>query len=125
MVLEASMLARVLAFAAFTCILAAPACDETTKQECSALLGTMKPLDVGTPSSQTVDGVSKQVQALKFQNQPLGVYATNYVKTLAVLSGTLKLKEGSSPPDGTDAVIAENLKHARTDRDDVQRFCSK
>jgi len=119
------MLARVLAFAALTCALAAPACDEAAKQECGALLGAMKPLDVGTPSSQTVDGVSKQVQALKFQNQPLGVYATNYVKTLAVLSGTLKLKEGSSAPDGTDAVIAENLKHARTDRDDVQRFCSK
>lgn len=119
------MLGRVLALAALACALAAPACDETRKQECDALLGAMKPLDVGTPSSQTVDAVSKQVGALKFQNQPLGVYATNYQKTLAILSGTLKLKEGSSPPDGTDAVIADNLKHARTDRDDVQRFCSR
>jgi hypothetical protein len=105
--------------------MALPACDDARKQECDALLSTMKPLDVGTPSRAAVDGVSKAVGGLKLQNQTLAVYATNYKKTLAVLSGTLELEEGGSAPDGTDAVIKENLAHARTDRDDVQRFCSK
>jgi hypothetical protein len=113
------------AAAVATSALAMAACDDARKQECDALLSTMKPLDVGTPSSASVDAVSKAVGGLKFQNQPLGVYATNYQKTLAVLSATVKLKEGGSAPDGTDAVIKENLAHARTDRDDVQRFCSK
>ena len=104
---------------------AASGCDNERKQECSQFVGAMKPLDEGTPSADTVDSVSKQVAAMKFQDQPLGVYATNYGNTLKVLSSTLKLKASGSPPDGTDDVIKKNLKEARTDKDDVQRYCSQ
>ena len=52
-------------------------CDNERKQECSQFLSAMKPLDEGTPSADTVDSVNKQVAAIKFQDQPLGVYATN------------------------------------------------
>ena len=104
---------------------AASGCDNARKQECSQFLGAMKPLDEGTPSADTVDSVSKQVAAMKFQDQPLGVYATNYRKTLDVLSSTLKLKASGSAPDGTDDVIKKNLKEARTDKEDVQRYCSQ
>ena len=100
-------------------------CDEARKKECDALLGAMKPIDLGTPTAATVDDVIKQVDALKFQDQPLGMYAKNYRQTLTVLSATLKLKASSNAPDGTDDVIKQNLKDARTDRDDVQRLCSK
>jgi hypothetical protein len=120
---------KVLALAAITMAMAAlvlPACDEARKQECDALLGAMKPLDAsGTPSGDTVDAVMKQTDGLKLQNQALAVYAKNYHQTLTVLSATLKLKAGSSAPDGTDDVIKRYLKEARTDRDDVQRLCSK
>jgi hypothetical protein len=105
--------------------LAASGCDNERKQECSQFLSVMKPLNDGTPSADTVDNVSKQVGALKFQDQPLSVYATNYRKTLDVLSSTLKLKASGSAPDGTDDVIKTNLKEARTDREDVQRYCSQ
>jgi hypothetical protein len=100
-------------------------CDNERKQECSQFLSAMKPLDEGTPSADTVDTVAKQVAAIKFQDQPLGVYAENYGKTLKVLSNTLQLKASGSPPDGTDDVIKKNLKEARTDKDDVQRYCSQ
>ena len=105
--------------------LVASGCDNERKQECSQFLGAMKPLDDGTPSSDTVDSVSKQVASIKFQDQPLGVYAENYRKTLEVLSNTIKLKASGSAPDGTDDVIKKNLKEARTDKDDVQRYCSQ
>ena len=114
----------VLALAAVAAVL--PACDEARKQECDALLGAMKPIGPsGTPTGDTVDGVMKQVGGLKLQNQALAVYAKNYGQTLTVLSATVKLKAGSSAPDGTDDVIKQKLKEARTDQDDVQRFCSK
>ncbi len=100
-------------------------CDNERKQECSQFLSAMKPLDEGTPSADTVDAVSKQVATIKFQDQPLGVYAENYRKTLTVLSNTIKLKASGTAPDGTDDVIKKNLKEARTDKDDVQRYCSQ
>ena len=116
--------AMVLALAAAAAAL--PACDEARKQECDALLGAMKPIgSTGTPTGDAVDGVMKQIDGLKLQNQALAVYAKNYVQTLTVLSATVKLKAGSSAPDGTDDVIKQKLKEARTDQDDVQRFCSK
>jgi hypothetical protein len=104
---------------------AAAGCDNERKQECSQFVGAMKPLDEGMPSADTVDSVSKQVGAMKFQDQPLGVYAKNYGKTLDVLSSTLKLKASGNAPDGTDDVIKKNLKEARTDKEDVQRYCSQ
>ena len=109
------------ALLAFAC----SGCDNTRKQECSQFLSAMKPLDEGTPSADTVDNVSKQIGAMKFTDQPLSVYAVNYRKTLDVLSSTIKLKASGSAPDGTDDVIKKNLKDARTDRDDVQRYCSQ
>lgn len=105
--------------------LAASGCDAERKQECSQFLSAMKPLDEGMPSSDTVDAVSKQVASIKFQDQPLGVYAENYRKTLTVLSNTIKLKASGSAPDGADDVIKKNLTEARTDRDDAQRYCSQ
>ena len=102
------------------------ACDEARTQECDALLGAMKPMGpTGTPTGDTVAAVMKQVAGLKLQNQALAVYAKNYEQTLTVLTATLKLKAGSSAPDGTDDVIKRTLAEARTDQDDVQRLCSK
>ena len=111
--------------AAVLVAVAASGCDNERKQECSQFLAAMKPLDEGTPSADTVDSVSTQVAAMKFQDQPLGVYATNYRKTLDVLSSTIKLKASGSAPDGTDDVIKKNLKEARTDKEDVKRYCSQ
>jgi hypothetical protein len=105
---------------------ALPACDEARKQECDALLGAMKPIGTtGTPTGDAVDAAKKQVDALDLKNQALSVYAKNYGQTLTVLAATVKLKAGGSAPDGTDDVIKQKLKEARTDQDDVQRFCSK
>ncbi len=111
--------------AAALVVVAASGCDNERKQECSQFLSAMKPLDEGMPSAETVDSVSKQVSGIKFQDQPLSVYAENYGKTLTVLSNTLKLKASGSAPDGTDDVIKKNLKEARTDREDVQRYCAQ
>lgn len=106
-------------------ILLLPGCDDTRKQECDKLLTAMKPLDQGTPSADTVDAVTKQIDGMTFQNQPLGVYAKNYKATLGVLSSTIKLQAGGSAPDGTADVIKQKLKEARTDRDDVSRLCAQ
>jgi hypothetical protein len=100
-------------------------CNSARKQECDKFLAAMKPLDVGTPAADTVDRVQRDIGAMAFQDEPLGVYAKNYGATLTILSNTLKLKAGPTPPDGTDDVIKQNLKKARTDRDDVQRYCSQ
>ncbi len=116
----------VLALAAAAAAVTLPACDEARKQECDQLLAAMKPIGTtGTPAGDVVDGVKKQVDALPLKNQALAVYAKNYGQTLTVLSATVKLKAGSAAPDGTDDVIKQKLKEARTDQDDVQRFCSK
>ncbi len=100
------------------------ACNDQRKQECDRFLAAMKPLEKGTPASSTVDAVSKQVEGLSLQDATLAIYAKNYRATLLVLSNALKLKEGSSPPDGTDAVIEQNLKAARTDAEDAGRYCA-
>lgn len=104
---------------------AASACNPERKQQCDALLAAMKPLSDGMPTSSTVEAVQKQIAAMTFQDQPLGIYAKNYGATLAVLASTLKLQEGPSAPDGTADVVKEHLKKARTNRDDVQRYCSE
>jgi hypothetical protein len=112
---------RLLALAA----LSVAACNSARKQECDKFLGVIKPLDEGTPTVDAVDRVHKDLGALQLQDEPLKVYAKNYGDKLTVLSNTLALKAGGSPPDGTDAVIKQNLKAVRTDRDDVQRYCSQ
>jgi hypothetical protein len=111
----------VLAIAALSLL----ACNSARKQDCDKFLAAMKPLDQGTPSADTVDRVAGDVAALPLQDEPMRIYAKNYGTTLTVLSNTLKLKASPSAPDGTDDVIKQNLKAARTDRDDVQRYCSQ
>ena len=100
-------------------------CDDARKQECDKLLTAMKPVEQGTPAADAVDSVSKQIEAMKFQDQPLGVYAKNYRDKLTVLSSTLKLKATGSAPDGTDDLIKKNLKDTHTDYEDVKRYCSQ
>jgi len=103
-------------------------CNEERKQECDRLLTAIHPLKEGTPTSAVVDHVSADVSAISFHDQPLGVYATNYKQTLSVLASTLKLKEGAASPDavpdGTEDVIKKNLAVARTDDDDIARYCA-
>jgi hypothetical protein len=106
-------------------LLGLASCDKERKEECDQFLSAMKPLDQGTPTSDLVDATSKQVDAIKFQDQTLGIYAKNYKEKLTVLSTTLKLKASGSAPDGTDDVIKAKLKDARTDQADVQRYCSQ
>jgi len=100
------------------------ACNDQRKQECDRFLVAMKPLEKGTPTVDLVGSVAKQVDALHLQDATLAIYAKNYQATLVVLSKTLELKAGPSAPDGTDAVVQLNLKAARTDADDVQRYCA-
>jgi len=114
-----------LALATVALALAVGGCNAERKQECDSLLAAMKPLDQGTPSSATVDAVHKQISAMTFQDQTLGIYAKNYGATLTILANTLQLQEGANPPDGTADVVKLNLKKARTDRDDVQRTCAQ
>jgi hypothetical protein len=103
-------------------------CNEERKQECDKLLTAIRPLKEGTPTSEVVDHVSAEVSAIALQDQPLLVYAKNYKQTLSVLGSTLKLKEtAASPdavPDGTQDVIKKNLAVARTDDDDIARYCA-
>jgi hypothetical protein len=106
-------------------LLGSAGCDKERKAECDQFLTAMKPLDQGTPTSELVDSVAKQVDAIKLEDQPLVIYAQNYQAKLKVLSSTLKLKAGGSAPDGTDAVIQGKLKEARTDAADVQRYCEQ
>ncbi len=100
------------------------ACNSERKQECDKFLTAIKPLDRGTPSAETVDHVQHEIDTISYEDQPLGIYAKNYSATLSVLSNTLKLQASPSPPDGTDDVIKTNLKEARTDRDDITRYCA-
>ncbi len=106
-------------------LLGAAACNEQRKQECDRFLTAMKPLEQGTPSVETVDSVKKQVDAIQFTDQSLGIYAKNYKETLTILSNTLTLKASPSAPDGTDDVVKQKLKEARTDASDVQRYCAQ
>jgi hypothetical protein len=100
------------------------ACNDQRKQECDRFLVAMEPLEKGTPSVDLVDSVATQVGALHLQDATLAIYAKNYQATLVVLSSTLKLKAGPSAPDGTDGVVQQNLKVARTDAEDAQRYCA-
>jgi hypothetical protein len=106
-------------------------CNEERQRACNALVLAMKPIEAPEggekviPPREAVAAVEKQVESLKLEDQPLRIYAENYLKTLAVLSNTMDLKSSSSPPDGTDDVIKKNLKEARTQADDVKRYCAQ
>jgi len=99
-------------------------CNAERKQDCDALLGAMKPLEQGTPGVEVVDGVSKQIAGLQLRDDTLRIYAKNYRETLGVLSSILALKTSANAPDGTDEVIKQKLKAARTDAADVARYCA-
>jgi hypothetical protein len=119
--------AACIAAAGLALVVAVAGCNEERKQECDRFIAAMGPMQSGTPGSDAVDKVQSDVAALKFQDEPLGVYATNYKTTLTVLSNTLKLKEtagADGPPDGTNDVIKAKSKEARTDFDDISRYCS-
>jgi hypothetical protein len=105
-------------------VLASLACNDQRKQECERFLAATKPLDRGTPDATLVDSVAAQVEGLKLQDTTLAIYAKNYRATLTVLSNTLELMAGPNAPDGTDEVVAQNLKAARTDAADVARYCT-
>jgi hypothetical protein len=116
-----------LAFIVPLALAAVAACNQDRKQECDKLLSAMTPLQTGTPSGDVVDRVNDGVGGIQFSDQPLGVYAKNYRATLTVLSNTLKVQSTAGPdgpPDGTNDVIKQNLKEARTDYDDVSRYCA-
>jgi hypothetical protein len=104
------------------------ACNAERKDECDKFTSAMSPMQQGdTPSGDAVDRVRQSVEAIQFQDEPLREYAKNYRATLAVLSNTLNLKataDADGPPAGTDDVIKSNLKEARTDFDDISRYCS-
>jgi hypothetical protein len=72
-----------------------------------------------------VDGVSKRVAALQLRDDTLRIYAKNYGGTLTMLSSTIALKASPNAPDGTDDVIKQKLKEARTDASDVARYCAQ
>jgi hypothetical protein len=100
-------------------------CNPQRQQDCNKFVSTMKDIDEGSPSAATVEKVNKQVEGLQLQDQPLQIYAENYRNTLSALSNTLRLNESNTPPDGTDDAIKTQLKIARTDSRDVQRYCSQ
>jgi hypothetical protein len=116
------------AFAALCCTIGALAgCNTQRKQDCDKFLTAMAPMQGGAPSAETIDQVEGSVAAIQFEDEPLREYATNYKNTLTVLSNTLKLKATAGPdgpPDGTEDVIKQNLKEARTDFDDITRYCA-
>jgi hypothetical protein len=116
---------RLEAMAAVVGAAALIACNPQRQQDCDKFVAVMKQLDEGTPTAATVDRVSKEVEALNLQDQPLQIYAANYRNTLTVLSSTLLLNESPTPPDGTDDVIKTHLKEARADSRDVQRYCAQ
>jgi hypothetical protein len=117
--------ATVAAVATIVGFLMIASCNPQRQQECDKFVSAMKEIDEGAPSAATVDQVSKQVETLQLQDQPLQIYASNYRNTLSALSNTLRLNESSAPPDGTDEAIKTQLKIARTDSRDVQRYCSQ
>jgi hypothetical protein len=100
-------------------------CNAERKAECDRFMQAMRPLSEGTPTTDAVHRVESDVAAIHFEDQALGVYAKNYTKTLTILSTTLELKAGPTPPDGTDDVIKTNLKEARTDAEDTARYCAQ
>ncbi len=100
-------------------------CNPQRGQECDKFLSTIKPLDDGMPTVELVDRVHQEMDAIKFDDNPLSIYAKNYTDRLSVLSGTLRLQASPEPPDGTDDVIKNKLKEARTDRTDVARYCAQ
>ena len=105
--------------------IATAACNPERRQACDKFLAAMKPLDEGSPTAELVDRVREDVASLNLQDQPLRIYADNYRNTLTVLGNTLRLKADPAAPDGTDDVIKMRLKEARTDRDDVRRYCEQ
>jgi hypothetical protein len=103
-------------------------CDSQRKQDCAKFLPAMSGMETGVPSVETVNQVLTSVGGIQFADEPLKEYATNYKNTLTVLSNTLNLKSSAGPdgpPDGTEDVIKQNLKEARTDFDDISRYCSQ
>ncbi|HEY8088698.1 MAG TPA: hypothetical protein VIF09_12655 [Polyangiaceae bacterium] len=105
-------------------LLAGTGCNEEKQQECGKFVLAIKPLDQGNPSSAAVDSVAKQVAGMAFKDQTLTIYAKNYGERLKVLSNALTLQESPNAPDGTNDLVKKTLGLARTDADDVRRYCA-
>ena len=119
-------MARLRHFAIVSAAFALAGCNQERGKECDQFLSAMKSLDEAMPSADTVERVRQSVESIRFQDQPLEVYAKNYASTLGVLADTLKLQAATpEPPEGTEDVIKSNLKVARVDRDDTLRYCSR
>lgn len=101
------------------------ACNVERKQECDQLLSVLKPVVSGTPTADAVDHVQASVAAIQLQDQPLREYTSSVRATLTVLSSTLKVQAGDSPPDGTDDLVKAKVKEVRGESDDVARYCAQ
>jgi hypothetical protein len=102
-------------------------CDPERKQQCDKFIAAMGPMQGQPVTAEVVDRVQSDVAALQLQDEPLREYAKNYKATLTVLSNTLKLKDTADPdgpPNGTSDVIKAKTKEARTDFDDISRYCA-
>jgi hypothetical protein len=100
-------------------------CNNQRKQECERFLAAMPTFDAAPASLETVRHARDAIEAIAFEDEPLREYAKTTKATLAVLSNTLSVSNSPSPPEGTDDVIKQQLKEARTNRDDVVRYCSQ
>ncbi len=101
------------------------ACDTERKKECTQLTSVLTPLDDAAPTSASVGRLRAAIDAQTLADEPLHEYAGTLNRTLGILASTLALKEGASPPDGTDDVVQTNLKQARAARDDVTHYCAE
>jgi hypothetical protein len=105
------------------CVLALAACDEARARECKDMISATAGLDEATPTSAGVSRIQQSLDPNKLEDKPLSEYATSLKTTLGILQGTLALKEGPEPPDGTDDVVSNKLKAARTIRGDIVKYC--
>jgi hypothetical protein len=118
-------LGRVSSALAWAVLCGLVSCNSVRKKECETLLSAMQPLDQPASTVDVVGRMRDAIEAIQFADEPLREYARSAKATLIVLSNTLALKDGPSPPDGTDDVIKAKLKEARTAKDDVVRYCSQ
>lgn len=105
-------------------VLSGAACNAERQQECGKFIDAIKPLDQGNPAAAQVDAVAKQVAAIPFKDEPLGIYAKNYGERLKVLANAVTLQESPNAPEGTNDLVKRTLVLARTDAADIRRYCA-
>ncbi len=100
-------------------------CNEERQRECGQFALSLKALDETQPGVESVGRARDAIGATQFQDEPLREYAKNTKATLTVLANTLELRSNPDAPDGTESVIKQKLKEARTERADVARYCAQ